>query len=172
MEQILEYITRYGLSVFVIASCIIALIGILKLCKLFDKIKNKNVKKLIYYILNVAFSFGGAAIYFAIFKIDFSNYVMYSCTQVGATTTLYAIYENFGVRKLVQMGLAWIATWFKKNPENKFVKALKGLGLNEEAITNIQAVTTAELEKAKVQKLTAPETVEVIPAVNETVNKQ
>ena len=171
MEQILEYITRYGLSVFVIASCIIALIGILKLCKVFDKIKNKNIKKLIYYVLNVAFAFGGAAIYFAAFKIDFSGYVMYSCTQVGATTTLYAIYENFGVRKLVQILLAWVATWFKKNPENKFVKALKGLGLTEEAIANIKATTDAELEKAKVQEITAPETVEVIPAANETVNQ-
>lgn len=154
MEQILEYITRYGLPVFVIASCIIALIGILKLCKVFDKITNKNIKKLIYYILNVAFAFGGATIYFAAFKISFSGYVVFAFTQVGATTTLYAIYENFGVRKLVQIALDAIASWFKKNPEHKVTKALKSLGLTEEAIESVKAYANTELEKekAKVQE--------------------
>lgn len=169
MEQILEYITRYGLSVFVIASCIIALIGILKLCKVFSKIKNSNIKKLIYYILNVALAFGGSAIYFAAFKLSWGSYVMYSCTQVGATTTLYAIYENFGVRKLWQMLLTWVATWFKKNPESDLVKALKGLGLTETAITTIQAATNSELEKAKAQAVTDTATTQ---AANTTVTNQ
>lgn len=154
MEQILEYITRYGLSVFVIASCIIALIGILKLCKVFDKITNKNVKKLIYYVLNIVLAFGGSAIYFAAFKISFSGYVVFAFAQVGATTTLYAIYENFGVRKLVQIALDAIAKWFKKNPEHKVTKALKSLGLTEEAIESVKAYANTELEKekAKVQE--------------------
>lgn len=152
MEQILDYISHYGLAVFVIASCIIAFIGILKLCKVFSKIENKNIKKLIYYVLNVALAFAGSAIYFAIYKLNFNGYVMFACTQVGATTTLYAIYENFGVRKLVQILLAWIATWFKKNPEDKLVKALKGLGLTEEAIAKLQTAANAELEKNKAQE--------------------
>jgi len=150
MEEILSYIARYGLSVFVIASCIIALIGILKLCKVFSKIKNSNIRKLIYYILNVTLSFGGAAIYFAIFKLNFSNYLMFSCTQVGATTTLYAIYENFGIRKLFQIGLSQISTWLKKNPESKFSKAAKAFGLSEEKIKNI----IAEIKPAAEDKST------------------
>lgn len=60
---------------------------------------------------------------------------MFCLAQISATTTLYAIYENFGVRKLVQMGLAWVASWFKKNPESKFTKAAKALGFDEEKIT-------------------------------------
>ena len=73
MEQILEFISQYGLPVFIIASCSILLIGILKLCKVFNKISNKNIKKLIYYILNVVLSFGGVAIYYAAFKIGFNS---------------------------------------------------------------------------------------------------
>lgn len=139
MEQIFEFIFQYGLPVFVIASCSILLIGILKLCKVFNKISNKNIKKLIYYILNVVLSFGGAAIYYAAFKIGFNSYLMFCLTQISATTTLYAIYENFGVRKLVQIGLAWVASWSKKNPESKFTKAAKALGFDEEKISAMLA---------------------------------
>ena len=135
MEQILEFISQYGLPVFIIASCSILLIGILKLCKVFNKISNKHIKKLIYYILNVVLSFGGVAIYYAAFKIGFNSYLMFCLTQVSATTTLYAIYENFGVRKLVQIGLAWVASWSKKSPESKFTKAAKALGFDEEKIS-------------------------------------
>ena len=135
MEQILEFISQYGLPVFIIASCSILLIGILKLCKVFNKISNKNIKKLIYYILNVVLSFVGVAIYYAAFKIGFNSYLMFCLTQISATTTLYAIYENFGVRKLVQIGLAWVASWSKKNLESKFTKAAKALGFDEEKIS-------------------------------------
>lgn len=152
MEQILEFISQYGLPVFVIASCSILLIGILKLCKVFNKISNKNVKKLIYYILNVVLSFGGVAIYYAAFKIGFNSYLMVCLTQVSATTTLYAIYENFGVRKLVQIGLTWVASWFKKNPEAKFTKAAKALGFDKDKIS-------AMLAEIKPAETVAPEVV-------------
>ncbi len=156
MEQILEFISQYGLPVFVIASCSILLIGILKLCKVFNKISNKNVKKLIFYILNVVLSFGGAAIYYAAFKVGFDSYLMFCLTQVSATTTLYAIYENFGVRKLVQIGLAWVASWSKKNPESKFTKAAKALGFDEEKISAM----IAEIKPAEtVAPAVAPEVV-------------
>ena len=129
MEQIIAFIEQHGLSVFVIATSIILVIGILKLCKVFSKIKNDNVKKCIYYALDVVLSFAGAAIYYGAFKLDFSNYVVFCTTQIGATTTLYAIYENFGVRKLVQMFLAWIATKIKKDPKSKLAKICKKIGL-------------------------------------------
>lgn len=149
MEQIFEFITCYGLPVFIIASIIIGFIGILKLCKVFNKITNANIKKLIYYILNIVLAFALSAIYFAIFQINFSGYIAYAFTQISATTTLYAIYENFGVRKLVQIFLNWIASKFKKDPESKFVKTLKSIGLTEEAIVKIQTVASVELAKQK-----------------------
>lgn len=154
MEQILNYILKFGPTAFILGTIIIAFIGLLKLCKAFDWIKNKDVKKLVYYILNISLSFGVAAIYFAIYNVDFSGYVMFSCSQVGSTTALYAIYENFGLRKLWQMALSWIASWFKKNPENKYVKALKGLGLTEEAVKRIQTLTDSELKlKEEAEKI-------------------
>lgn len=152
MEQILAYIKGHGLPTFVIASCIIVIIGILKLCKVFTKIENKNIKKLIYFILDVALSFGGAALYHVIFHVGFDGYLLFSFTQVSATLTLYQIYENIGARKLWQIILAGIASWFKKHPENKYVKTLKKLGLTEEAIQRIQAVTAGELKLIEANK--------------------
>ena len=159
MEQIPESIYQNGLPVFVIASCSILLIGILKLCKVFDKISNKNIKKLICYILNVVLSFGGVAIYYAAFKIGFNSYLTFYLTQVSATTTLYAIYENFGVRKLVQIGLAWVASWSKKNPESKFTKAAKALGFDEEKISAMIAeIKPAETADPAVASEVVPNT--------------
>lgn len=145
MEQIISYILVNGPAALVLGTIIIAFIGILKLCRVFDKIKNKDVKKMIYYLLTVALSFGVVALYFTIYNLGFNEYVLFSCSQIGATTALYAIYENLGLRKLWQIALAWFASWFKKNPENKFVKALKGLGLNEDAIKRIQCLTESEI---------------------------
>lgn len=149
MELILNYILEYGPTAFLIGLIIITFIGILKLCKAFDWIKNKDVKKLVYYIFNIGLSFGVVALYFTIYKIDFSGYLAFSFSQVGSTTALYAIYENLGLRKLWQMVLSWIASrimsWFKKNPENKYVKALEGLGLSEEAVERIQCLIKSEI---------------------------
>lgn len=146
MEQILKYIQTYSLPVFVIATCIIILIGILKLCKVFDKIKSSNVKKFIYYLLDVVLAFGGVAIYFAIFKIDFSSYIMFSITQIGATTTLYAIYENFGIRKIVRMFFDKVKSWIAKNPEAQFSKWAKKIGLDK-GLETIQSMIAEEANK-------------------------
>lgn len=154
MEQILAFIEQHGLPVFIIATCIILIIGTLKLCKVFSKIKNDNVKKCIYYILDVALSFAGVAIYYGAFKLDFGSYVMFSTTQIGATTTLYAIYENFGVRKLVQMFLAWIAAKIKKDSKSKLAKICKQMGL-ENFVTEAQAVITEKKEADEQAKAAA-----------------
>lgn len=150
MDKLLEYISIYGWAILVIAVAIISFIGILKLCKVFTKIESSNVKKLLYYILDVALSFAGSAIYFAIFHKAFSGYVVYSFAQLFATTTLYAVYENFGIRALVQYLINLIANWIKKNPDSKLSKDLKKIGLGEEQIKEIKNVVSGKVaENAK-----------------------
>lgn len=141
MEQIIAYIAQYGIPVFVIATCVIAFIDILKVCKVFNKISSKQVKKVLYYICSIVLSFGGSALYFVIFDKAFTlEYVLYSCAQVGATTSLYAIYANLGMRKLLQIVCTKLKEWVAKNPERKTAKALKALGLTPEALTKLQEV--------------------------------
>lgn len=109
MDELLAFVETYGLPVFVIACIIIAVVGILKICKVFDKIQSDNLKKFIYYAIDIVLSFIGVALYFAIFKIKFDwGYVHIVLTQIGATTALYTLYENIGIRKLWQMFISWI----------------------------------------------------------------
>lgn len=149
MDKIISYVETYGLAILIIALSIIFIIGVLKLCKAFSFIKSAKIKKLVYYITDVIFAFGGSAIYFAIFKINFSEYLVYAGAQLGVTTTLYAVYENFGIRELVKLVLGVFAKWLKGNPDNKIAKQLKSLGLDENAIAKVQNVV--EGEKAKVE---------------------
>lgn len=155
MDKIISYVEQYGLAILIIALCIITFIGLLKVCKVFSWIKSSKIKKLVYYISDVALAFGGSAIYFAIYKISFSEYLVYAGAQLGFTTTLYAVYENFGLRELIKLILGLFAKWFKGNPDNKIAKQLKSLGLTEDAIAKVQGVV--EGEKAKVEAQVASE---------------
>lgn len=150
MDKLLGYVETYGLAIIVIAVCIIAIIGILKLCKVFDKIKSSEIKKLIYYALDVVLAFAGSAIYFAGFHKDWTGYWLYSLAQLGVTTTLYALYENFGLRKFVKWLIGIIASWFKKNPNNELSKWANKVGLTEslETIQGMIAEQNAKNEEA------------------------
>jgi len=130
MEQILLYIAEYGLAVFIIATAIILTIGILKVCKVFDKIQNKDIKKIIYYGLDVVLAFGYVALYYVIFNLEWHTYWILCITQMGATTTLYNIYENFGLRKLLQMFLAWFTKVTTKKNTEKFAQLVQDMGLS------------------------------------------
>lgn len=151
MEQILEYIANYGLPVFVIASVIIGFVGILKLCKVFDKITNKTARKAVFYAVDMVLSFAGVAIYFAIFKIDFAGYIAFVCTQIGATTTLYALYENFGVRNLVKMFIEWVGAKLYGDANAKLAELLDKLNIPSDMANNIKATVKAEIDKQAAQ---------------------
>lgn len=151
MEQILKFIGSYGLPVFIIATCIIVFLGILKLCKVFSKIQNANVKKFIYYVIDIALSFGGVAIYFAIFKVSFTDYFALVFTQISATTTLYAIYENLGARKLVQLFWKWFGSAVEKDKHKQLIKFAKSVGLDK-AVEELKEVSLKEAEKLEAEK--------------------
>lgn len=143
---LLEYIESYGLPILVIAACIITLLGILKLCKVFDKISNKEIRKCIFLTIDLALAFGAAAIYFALFNKSFSGYLVYSGAQFVVTVVLYAMYENWGVRKFVQFLLALIAKWFKNDNESKFKKLAIKLGLDQ-AVATLNKTIAEEADK-------------------------
>lgn len=155
MEKLLEYVQNYGVSILVIAVCIIAFIGILKLCKVFNKISNSNVKKFIYYAIDVVLAFAGSAIYFACFHKSFGGYVMYSVAELTVVTTLYAIYENCGIRKLVRMLLTLVASWLKSNPDKKVQKWANEINKLQGKITKVEnskkEETTEEVKPVETQ---------------------
>lgn len=150
MEHIFTFVEHYGLPAFVIAACTILILGILKLCKVFDKIQSKNVKKTIYLVIDIVLAFVGTAIYYAIFGISFNTAYLYaSLMQIGATLSAYAIFEGTHLREGLLMILTWIKSWFKTHPD-ALDKALKKLGLTEEQVASLktEASNLAETNKA------------------------
>lgn len=174
MEFIWKAIQAYGPSIIVIAAIIIVVVGFLKLCKVFDKISSKDVKKGIFLILDAVLAFAGAAIYFAIFNVAFTGYyVLYSVTLFGTTAFLYTIYESAGLRKLVRLIISVVAKWFKQNPEAKLTKTAQKYGLVE-AISFLQAKQEeqAKAEAAKAAEAKPVETTTSVPTDSTTVVKQ
>lgn len=148
MEAIITYIAQHGLPVFVISCIIIAIVGTLKLCKVFDKIKSADVKKLVYNIIDVVLAFGISAAYFGIFHLNFSGYLIFSATQISATAALYTIYENFGPRKFVRYLIQLITKWIVKDPNSQLSKWADKVGLDE-ALKAIQDKITARDSQPK-----------------------
>lgn len=158
MDKLLSYIETYGLSILVVAISIIVVIGLLKVCKVFDKIQSKNVKKFIYYALDIVLSFGGSAIYFACFHKDFAGYAVYCVSELTVVTTLYAVYENCGLRAFVKFLLSLTINALKKNPEDQLGKWAEKVGL-EKSLEELQN-KIAEKEAKEVEEKTTEQTVE------------
>lgn len=102
MEKIQQIISTYGFKAVIFASVIILIVGVLKYFKLFDKIP-KDWRKFVFYVIDMALSFGIVAVYFAITKTPFTEYVYMSLGVDAAVIILYTIYENCGGRKLIQV---------------------------------------------------------------------
>lgn len=158
MDKIISYVETYGLAILVIALITIFLIGTLKVCKVFSKIQSAKIKKLVYYICDVVLAFGGSAIYFAIFKISFSEYLVYAGAELSITTFLYAVYENFGIRELVKILINVIAKAIKGDPNSKINKELKKLGLNEDSVNRVNILLNAEKSHVESQTKTSDDT--------------
>ncbi len=111
-------LVNYGLPVLVIACITILLIGILKYFNVFNKISQDN-RKPIYYVLNYVFVFILVAIYYAIFKRPFDDYVTYSIVSATAVSGLYTLYENTKLRDLFKLIGNFIITKVAKNQIEK-----------------------------------------------------
>ena len=151
MAEAFKYITTYGLSMLVIACLIIAFIGLLKVCKVFSKISSVNVKKVLYYVLDIALSFAFVAVYFAITKQSFSTYLAYTGAEIFVVTTLYAVYENFGLRKLLQVIITAIQNHIAKNKNSKLTKIVQQLGI-EQSLVEIQKLINAAQQEQQEHK--------------------
>ena len=151
LEQVIAFIEQRGLPAFVIAISTIAILGLFKLCKMFNKIQSKAIRKSVYLVIDIALAFAGTAIYYAIFKMNFDlGYVVYSLVQVSSTLSLYALFENMHIRELVNKLIHWVISWFKTNP-NALKKTLKKLGVPEDTATKILSEADNAVKAAKAQ---------------------
>ena len=108
-------VAKYGLPALILGILTIFFIGIFKYFKVFDKVAKEN-RKPIYLALTYVFTFGLTAIYYAIFKLSFADYVAYSFI-VGSVVNL--LYENTKLRNV----FAWIGSFIVKIVAKKQVEA-------------------------------------------------
>lgn len=91
---------RFLIGGIIVISAIIAIEGILKIA-MFDKIKNKTVKKVLLAFTSIVLVFPVTAIYFWLEKIAFTYY-FYGVAVLSVLTVLsYWAYENTAFRNLV-----------------------------------------------------------------------
>lgn len=139
-------VTKYGVSVLVIACLTILFIGILKYFNVFSKVEKDN-RKPIYFVLNYAFVFAASAIYYAIFKLSFADYVAYAFVVGSVVNLLYPLYENLKIRDLFTIiGNFIVKTVAKKQVETETAKIKEETTKTEEVITE---ETTPVIEETK-----------------------
>lgn len=113
VEQLYMFISQYGLEIFALAFATIFLVGVVKLIfkKKFETI-NAQGKKVLYEILSLTFTLLLTSVWLAI-KIYALHWQVAPLTieatlkvasTVGiAVRVMYPVYENFGIRKLLQL---------------------------------------------------------------------
>lgn len=133
MDAIKGFLTTYGWQMSLVALVGIVLVGILKICKVFNCIKcyskdadgnkvlneklTKNVKKFIYYLLNWIFSIGSCTLYLLVIvkvEFDWQQWLTLCSAVIAYSTMIYAIYENFGLRAIWQAFLNAVKKLFVK----------------------------------------------------------
>lgn len=135
-------LVNYGLPVLTIACITILLIGILKYFDVFKKVPQDN-RKPIYYVLNYVFVFILVAIYYAIFKRPFDDYVAYSLVSATAVTGLYSLYENTKLRDLFKL----IGNFIISKVAKKQVEAAKQTIANTDTKSSEKTDTTNTTKK-------------------------
>lgn len=141
-------VTKYGISVLVIACLTILFIGILKYFNVFNKIEKDN-RKPIYFVLNYAFVFAVSAIYYAIFKLSFVDYVAYAFVVGSAVNLLYPLYENLKIRDLFTIiGNFIVKTVAKKQVEKETTK-IKEATKTEEVIVEEKTQVNEETKSVE-----------------------
>lgn len=81
----------------IMISAIITILGILKKF-LFNKIKNKAVRKFLLSITSLVFVFVGTGAKFIIKSTPFADYLLYAIAYSLGTIVIYWFYESFGIR--------------------------------------------------------------------------
>ena len=125
MAQLEQFVTSHSLNVIVLAFAIIVFVGTLKFFGVFSKIKNEDLRKFIYLVVDIALSFGFGALYIVIFKLDWITYIPLVIELVPAVLVGYAIYENTGARKFIKFVGNFIVNVVAKSYIDKEVEKLK-----------------------------------------------
>ena len=101
-EMIINFITMYGWQLALIACGGIFVLGVLKFFDVFKKI-SKDKRKYLYAGISSLLSIIGSAIYLiATGGFEWASFGVISGAIYGLNQTIYALYENTGVRAVLR----------------------------------------------------------------------
>lgn len=90
-------------QVVIAGAIVITALGGLKATGIYNKIKNKDVRKLLLFLSCIVLDLIAAVIYIARDNLGWENYLPMAGGVICVTTVMYAFYENVYVRKLIQL---------------------------------------------------------------------
>lgn len=101
MENFIEFIKAYGWQLTLIAVAGIIILGILKYCKVFDKLEEKT-RHFLYLLISVGLSIVGAVIYLAcVHQLDASFVFTFATAVFAVNQAAYTIYDTTPLRDLL-----------------------------------------------------------------------
>ena len=113
--------TKYLAYIAIMIGAVIFVIGALK-PKVFDKIKNKNVRKCLLFLTSIVLSFAAVAIYFVVEAVPFKYFPLSGAAVACACILAYSGYENFFIRVFID----WIKKTIRKSITYKELNKLDG----------------------------------------------
>lgn len=118
-EMIIEFFVKYGWQLTLIALGGIVILGIMKACKLFEKVEKEN-RKYIYAAISTGFSAIGSLIYLLVTGgFEWISFLLLIVVLYMLNQTMYAAYETYGIRKLFKWIVDTIKKLFNKNKSDK-----------------------------------------------------
>lgn len=151
MEHLMYLLKGYSLPILLISYLCILIVGILKTLGLFKKL-SKQVKTIVLFAIDISLSLVGTAIYFKISNFEFTaiSYLTTTSIVITCILSMYSLYENIGVKKLVASILALLVKALKdtasKRADAKEKAKYEGYAIIAEAVSHILAGETPVLK--------------------------
>lgn len=87
----------------ILSAIVITVLGGIKATGIYNRFKNKDVRKLLLFLSCIVLDLVAVVIYIVQENVGWDNYLPAAIGTVGITTVMYAFYENVYVRKLIQL---------------------------------------------------------------------
>ena len=106
MDLLLQFFANYGLAIGLIALTGVIVLGVLKYCKVFEKIENDSIRHIIYCVCSVAFTLIGITIYLLCSKAWDTTFFFTLVPVIWALNqTMYNIFKVTKLNELAVMVL-------------------------------------------------------------------
>ena len=101
---VMGIIQAYGdriMQLVILSAIVITVLGGIKATGIYNRFKNKDVRKLMLFLSCIVLDLVAVVIYIVQEKVGWDNYLPAAIGAVGITTVMYAFYENAFVRNLI-----------------------------------------------------------------------